>query len=65
LRRLDVEERWNRKGKLDATTIPSTTEVVDGGEMVNGPEDQNLDWDTALTAKSGSVMRSTTGTATV
>ena len=43
---LDDRGRRNRRGKLDATTVLDTTEVAAATAMVNGPEDEPLDWDT-------------------
>src|SRR5207342_759931 len=34
-----------RRGKLDATTMLDTTAVADIAAVVNGPEDEPLDWD--------------------
>ena len=45
-----TNRRRNRRGKLDATTMLDTTEpdtaaVAASGALVNGPEDERLDWD--------------------
>ena len=45
-----TNRRRNRRGKLDATTMLDTTEldtaaVAASGALVNGPEDEPLDWD--------------------
>ena len=40
-----TNRRRNRRGKLDATTMLDTTEVADIAAVVNGPEDEPLDWD--------------------
>lgn len=43
-----TDRRQNRRGKLDATATLDATEldeVAAAGGVVNGPEDEPLDWD--------------------